>query len=79
MGNGDRTTRKDKRELLELQAIKKLLVLQLLKADVQAASIAKLLDMDKGDFSKMFPARELLARHKRERHKPKRKRHKRKR
>jgi len=60
-------TRKDRRELLELEAIKKLLVLQLLNADIQAVSIAKLLDMDKTAFSKMFPARELLAKHKRKR------------
>jgi len=55
-----------KKELKELVTIKKLLVLQLLSANVQATSIAKLLDMDKTAFSKMFPARELLPKRKRE-------------
>lgn len=49
-----------KKALKELVTIKKLLVLQLLNANVPAASIARLLDMYTSDFSKMFPTRELL-------------------
>lgn len=48
------------KELKELEAIKKLLVLQLLNAGIKAGSIASLLGIDRGDFSKMFPARKLL-------------------
>ena len=55
-----------KKELKELVTIKKLLVLLLLSANVQASSIAKLLDMDKTAFSKMYPARELLPKRKKE-------------
>lgn len=53
-------TAKEDPQLIELAAIKKLLILQLLNADIQAVSIAKLLGMKKSAFSKMFPARELL-------------------
>jgi hypothetical protein len=48
------------RALKELEDIKKLLIVQLLNSGVQAGSIARLLDMDAGNFSKMFPARELV-------------------
>lgn len=54
------------RELKELQAIKKLLVLQLLNEDVKADAIADLLGMDRADFSRMFPVRKLLKRTQRE-------------
>jgi hypothetical protein len=54
------------RELKELQAIKKLLVLQLLNEDIKADAIADLLGMDRADFSRMFPVRKLLKRTQRE-------------
>lgn len=61
MPNQDRLAAKiEQRQLEELTAIKKLLILQLLNADIQAMAIAKVLGMDKTAFSKMFPARELL-------------------
>ncbi|HLI46034.1 MAG TPA: hypothetical protein VKU94_02460 [Geobacterales bacterium] len=49
------------KEFKELQSIKKLLVLQLLNAGISAGDIAKTLEMDKGNFSRMFPARKLKA------------------
>ena len=49
-------------ELEELRAIKKLLVLGLLDQGVQANVLASLLDMDPGDFSRLFPVRKLLRR-----------------
>lgn len=48
------------KELKELQAIKKLLVLQLLNQDIPADALADLLEMDRADFSRMFPVRKLL-------------------
>ncbi len=54
------------KELKELQAIKKLLVLQLLNQGIQADAIADLLGMDRADFSRMFPVRKLLKRKVRE-------------
>lgn len=54
------------KELKELQAIKKLLVLQLLNEDVKADASADLLGMDRADFSRMFPVRKLLKRAQRE-------------
>lgn len=48
------------KELKELQSIKKLLVLQLLSQGIAADSLADFLDMDRGDFSRMFPVRKLL-------------------
>lgn len=50
------------RELKELRTIKKLLVLQLLTQDIKADAIADLLEMDRADFSRMFPIRKLLKR-----------------
>lgn len=50
------------KELKELQAIKKLLVLQLLNQGTQAEAITDLLGMDRADFSRMFPVRKLLKR-----------------
>lgn len=47
-------------ELKELRAIKKLLILQLLKSGVKADSIALILDMDKGNFSREFPVKKLF-------------------
>ena len=44
----------------QLEDIKKLLVLQLLKSGVSANTIASLLEMDQGDFSRAFPVRKLL-------------------
>jgi hypothetical protein len=54
------------KELKELQAIKKLLVLQLLNQGIQSEAIADLLGMDPADFSRMFPVRKLLKRKARE-------------
>lgn len=54
------------KELKELQAIKKLLVLQLLNQGIQAEALADLLGMDHADFSRMFPVRKLLKRRARE-------------
>jgi hypothetical protein len=54
------------RELKELQAIKKLLVLELLNQDIQADAISDLLGMDRSDFSRMFPVRKLFKRKARE-------------
>jgi hypothetical protein len=51
-------------ELKELHDIKRLLVLQLLSQGVQANAIADLLEMDRGDFSRAFPMRKLLAKKK---------------
>lgn len=48
------------KELKELQAIKKLLVVQLLVNGVAAADLADLIGMDPADFSRAFPARKLL-------------------
>ncbi len=48
------------KELKELQAIKKLLVLQLLNQGVSAEALADFIGMDQGDFSRMFPVRKLL-------------------
>lgn len=53
-------------ELKELQAIKKLLVLQLLTQGIKTEAIADLLEMDQGDFSRIFPVRKLLKRKARE-------------
>jgi hypothetical protein len=47
------------KELRELQDIKNLLVLQLLASDVRAGDIVRVHDMDKGNFSHMFPVRKL--------------------
>jgi hypothetical protein len=47
------------KEMRELQDIKKLLVLQLLASGVRAGDIARALDMNKGNFSRMFPVRKL--------------------
>lgn len=41
----------------ELEAIKKLLVLQLVTSGVQAKDVAKVLKMDKGTMSRLVPAR----------------------
>jgi len=49
-----------KEELNELRDIKKLLVLNLLKLEVPAESIADLLKMDPGNFSREFPVKKLL-------------------
>lgn len=48
------------KELKELGDIKKLLILLLLKLGVEAESIAGLMDIDPGNFSKEFPVRKLL-------------------
>lgn len=50
----------DSEELKELGDIKKLLILQLVKSGVKPESIIKLLDIDQGNFSRMFPIRDLL-------------------
>jgi hypothetical protein len=46
-------------ELKELQAIKKLLVLQLLRQGLKAMTIADAIGMDRGNFSRLFPVRKL--------------------
>ena len=46
-------------ELKELEDIKELLILQLLASDVKAGAIADVLGIDKGNFSRMFPAKKL--------------------
>jgi hypothetical protein len=46
-------------ELKELQIIKKLIVLQLLKQGFKAVTIADAIGMDRGDFSRMLPVRKL--------------------
>ena len=48
------------KELKELQIIKKLLVLQLLKQGISADYFAALLGIDRADFSRMFPVRKLF-------------------
>ncbi len=50
----------NEKELKELQDIKKLLVVQLLNDGIKPNGIADLLNMDQGNFSKMFPVRKLL-------------------
>ncbi len=50
----------DAKVLKELQDVKKLLVLQLLDAGFQAGILADFLEVDSGDFSRMFPAKKLL-------------------
>lgn len=47
-------------ELKELGDIKKLLILLLLKSGVEADSIAELMGIDRGNFSRDFPVRKLL-------------------
>jgi hypothetical protein len=49
-----------KEETEQLEDIKKLLVLQLLNSGVSGATIATLLEMDQGDFSRAFPVKKLL-------------------
>lgn len=51
----------EEKALKELKSIKNLLVLQLLKSEVSAKSIAKLINMDTADFSREFPVRKLLS------------------
>ena len=50
----------DTKILKELQDIKKLLVLQLLDAGFQAGILANLLEIDTGDFSRIFPVKKIL-------------------
>ena len=49
---------KDQAELLE--DIKRLLVLQLLSSGVSGTTVADVLGMDRGDFSRAFPVKKLL-------------------
>jgi hypothetical protein len=44
----------------ELESIKKLLVLQLLDSGFKAGTLAEVIGMDPGDFSRMFPIKKLL-------------------
>ena len=48
------------KELKELGDIKKLLILMLLKSGVEAESIAGLMDIDPGNFSKEFPVQNAI-------------------
>jgi len=50
----------EEKVLKELQDIKKLLILRLLDSGFQAGTLAGLLEMDPGDFSRMFPVKKLL-------------------
>ncbi len=50
----------DEKILKELQDIKKLVVLRLLDSGFQAGTLAELLEMDPGAFSRMFPVKRLL-------------------
>lgn len=60
MTNRSKNSKNSNEKMLkELEAIKKLLVLQLLNSGVQANTIAKLLKMQKSNFSTMFPLRRL--------------------
>jgi hypothetical protein len=45
------------RELIE---IKKLLILDLLSRDVKPGQIAKILGLDAGNFSRLYPARKIM-------------------
>lgn len=45
--------------LKELEDIKRLLILLLLKAGTSQGEVARALQMDQGNFSRMFPARKL--------------------
>lgn len=60
-GVGHMPERKSKKNkdptVRELEAIKRLLILQHLKAGTKASEVAKAIGMDAGDFSKMMPAR----------------------
>jgi hypothetical protein len=49
-----------KDQVEQLEDIKKLLILQLLNAGMSAGTIANLLGIDKGDFSRAFPVKKLL-------------------
>jgi len=44
----------------QLEDIKKLLILQLLNSGISGTTIAEILGMDQGDFSRAFPVRRLL-------------------
>jgi hypothetical protein len=54
------TKNSNDKELKELQLIKKLLVLQLLNSGVKGNAIAKMLGMQKSNFSTMFPFRKIV-------------------
>jgi len=47
-------------ELRELRNIKRLLTLQLLSSGIQAKTIADILEIDPGHFSREFPVRKLM-------------------
>ena len=44
----------------ELTEIKKLLILDLMSRGVKPAQIAKILDVDSGNFSRMYPMRKIM-------------------
>lgn len=52
----------EKELIEELQEIKKLLVLQLIALHVKPIEIAEILKMDKGQFSRTYPAGKLIKR-----------------
>ncbi len=54
------------KELKEVRDIKKLLILQLLNSGVQGDAIAKLLEIDAGNFSRDYPVRKLLKKRERD-------------
>jgi len=56
-GSADRTVQ----ELIE---IKKLLILDLMSRGVKPKQIAKMLDVDPGQFSRMYPMREIIGKFK---------------
>jgi hypothetical protein len=47
----------------ELDAIKRLLILQLYKSGVSQADVARALSIDAGDLSRIVPARALTSKH----------------
>ena len=51
----------------ELSDIKKLLILDLLSRGVKQSQIAKMLSVDKGNFSRMYPMRGILGKAKKTR------------
>ena len=48
----------------ELSDIKKLLILDLMTRGVKPMQIARILDIDKGQFSRMYPMREIIGKSK---------------
>lgn len=58
MAKKAKTKRIDDPVVRELDAVKRLLILQLYKAGVSQADVAKALEMDAGDLSRLLPSRQ---------------------